>query len=71
MMALQALSEYALSKSIRPETNVVVEFSVLGRNDIVSLSLKNEREKVEANLKVSQYLLSNTHRSSFLFCLLN
>lgn len=53
IMALQALSEYELFRSISPEANVIAEFTVPGKKDIVSLALENKKEKVETNLKVS------------------
>lgn len=52
-MALQALSEYELYATTRPEANVIAEFTVPGRKDIVNLALENTNEKVERDLKVS------------------
>lgn len=52
IIALEALSEYELKKPETPETNVIAEFSVPGRSDIVTLTLANKKEKVEGNLQV-------------------
>lgn len=52
-MALQALSEYELYATTRPEANVIAEFTVPGRKDIANLALENKNEKVERDLKVS------------------
>ncbi|XP_055358926.1 complement C4-B isoform X2 [Betta splendens] len=51
IMALQALSEYELFKADSPQTNAVAEFTVLGKKDIISLELKDNKEKVETDLK--------------------
>lgn len=52
-MALEALAEYELKRSARPEANLIAEFTVSGRADIVRLALEKKKEKVETNLKVS------------------
>lgn len=52
-MALQALSEYEFFRSNSPDVNVVAEFTAPGKNDIVSLELRDKKEKVETDLKVS------------------
>ncbi len=53
IMALEALAEYELKRSARPEANLIAEFTVSGRADIVRLALEKKKEKVETNLKVS------------------
>uniref|UniRef100_A0A4W6D2S1 Complement C4B (Chido/Rodgers blood group) n=1 Tax=Lates calcarifer TaxID=8187 RepID=A0A4W6D2S1_LATCA len=50
VMALEALAEYELKRSTRPEANLLAEFTVPGRGDIVKLSLQ-KKEKVETDLK--------------------
>ncbi|XP_071324887.1 complement C4-B [Trachinotus anak] len=50
VMALEALAEYELKRAISPEANLIVEFRVPGRNDIVTLALEN-KEKAETDLK--------------------
>ncbi|XP_054476945.1 complement C4-B isoform X2 [Anoplopoma fimbria] len=51
MMALEALAEYELKRSARPEVNLIAEFTVQGKQDIVKLALENRKEKVEKDLK--------------------
>ncbi|XP_042278740.1 complement C4-B [Thunnus maccoyii] len=51
MMALEALSEYELKRSSRPEANVIAEFKVPGKQDRINLEMTNQKEKVETNLK--------------------
>lgn len=51
--ALDALAEYELQKSVNPEVNVIAEFSIPTRTDIIRLALENKRDRVETNLKVS------------------
>ncbi|XP_033496481.2 complement C4-B [Epinephelus lanceolatus] len=51
IMALEALAEYELKRSISPDANMIVEFTVQGRKDIVKLALENKKEKVETDLK--------------------
>lgn len=60
MMALEALSEYELKKSSRPEANVIAEFKVPGKQDRINLEMTNQKEKVETNLKVSESIFSIT-----------
>ncbi|XP_032374181.1 complement C4-B [Etheostoma spectabile] len=50
VVALEALAEYELKRSVSPETNLIAEFTVQGKTDIVKLALTNN-EKVETNLK--------------------
>ncbi|KAG7242144.1 hypothetical protein INR49_024190 [Caranx melampygus] len=50
IMALEALAEYDLKKSTSPEANLIAEFRVPGRNDIVRLELE-KKKKVETDLK--------------------
>lgn len=51
-MALEALAEYELKRSVSPQTNLIAEFTVPTKRDIVKLTVGN-KEKVEADLKVS------------------
>ncbi|XP_051262421.1 complement C4-like [Dicentrarchus labrax] len=51
IMALEALAEYELKRSVSPEANVIAEFSAPGRSDIVKLELEKQRHKVETDLK--------------------
>ncbi|XP_040901233.1 complement C4-B [Toxotes jaculatrix] len=50
IMALEALAEYELKRSVSPEANLIAEFTVPGKRDIVRLTMQN-KEKVEADLK--------------------
>ncbi|XP_053183414.1 complement C4-B isoform X2 [Scomber japonicus] len=50
VMALEALSEYELKRSLRPAANLVAEFSVPGKSNIVKLALEN-KERVEVDLR--------------------
>lgn len=52
IMALEALAEYELKRSVSPEANLIAEFTVQGRIEIVKLALENKKEKVETDLKV-------------------
>ena len=60
MMALEALSEYELKRSSRPEANLIAEFKVPGKADRINLELTNQREKVETNLQVSESIFNIT-----------
>ncbi|XP_070691097.1 complement C4-B [Pempheris klunzingeri] len=51
IMALEALAEYELKKSISPETNLIAEFTSPGKKNIVKIALENKKQKVEAQLK--------------------
>ncbi|XP_045915076.1 complement C4-like [Micropterus dolomieu] len=51
IMALEALAEYELKRSVSPEANLIAEFTVPGKKDIVKLVLENKKEKVETDLK--------------------
>uniref|UniRef100_A0A3P9GZE4 Complement 4B (Chido blood group) n=1 Tax=Oryzias latipes TaxID=8090 RepID=A0A3P9GZE4_ORYLA len=51
ILALEALSEYELKKGECPEAHVEAEFSVTGKNQVVWLSMKNNKEKVETEMK--------------------
>ncbi|XP_075965224.1 complement C4-like [Anarhichas minor] len=51
IMALEALAEYELKRSVRPEVNLIAEFRVQGKQDIVRLAFENTKEKVETDLK--------------------
>ncbi|KAF0045303.1 hypothetical protein F2P81_001832 [Scophthalmus maximus] len=50
IMALEALAEYELKRSVSPQTNLIAEFTVPTKRDIVKLTVGN-KEKVEADLK--------------------
>uniref|UniRef100_A0A665VFC1 Complement 4B (Chido blood group) n=1 Tax=Echeneis naucrates TaxID=173247 RepID=A0A665VFC1_ECHNA len=50
IMALEALAEYDLKRLNRPEANLIAEFSVQGRGEIIRLTL-DRKDKVETNLK--------------------
>ncbi|KAI3360945.1 hypothetical protein L3Q82_013149, partial [Scortum barcoo] len=45
------LAEYELQKADNPTTNVIAEFSVPGKTDIIRLALTNKNERVEIDLK--------------------
>ncbi|XP_075322751.1 complement C4-B [Odontesthes bonariensis] len=51
VMALEALSEYELKRPSRPDVNMIGEFTVQGRNNVVKLELENRKQKVETDLK--------------------
>ncbi|KAM6909677.1 complement C4-B [Xenentodon cancila] len=51
IVALEALSEYELKRPPSPDTNMIAEFTVQGRNEIVRLTLENKKEKVETSLR--------------------
>ncbi|XP_045575101.1 complement C4 [Salmo salar] len=51
IVALEALSEYALNRPQPPITKVEVQFTAPRKNDIQKLSLDNKGEKVEIELK--------------------
>lgn len=51
-MALEALAEYELKRSINPEANIIAELTFPGRKDIVKLTMES-KQKVETDLKVS------------------
>uniref|UniRef100_A0A4W5PY10 Alpha-macroglobulin-like TED domain-containing protein n=1 Tax=Hucho hucho TaxID=62062 RepID=A0A4W5PY10_9TELE len=59
IVALEALSEYALNSPQPPITEVDVQFTTPGKSDVQKLSLDNKGEKVETELKV--YPLQHTH----------
>uniref|UniRef100_A0A673XN65 Complement C4B (Chido/Rodgers blood group) n=1 Tax=Salmo trutta TaxID=8032 RepID=A0A673XN65_SALTR len=54
IVALEALSEYALNRPQPPITKVEVQFTAPRKNDIQKLSLDNKGEKVETELKVTK-----------------
>ncbi|KAK6327030.1 hypothetical protein J4Q44_G00026750 [Coregonus suidteri] len=51
IVALEALSEYALNRPQPPITEVKVQFTSPGKSDVQKLSLDNKGEKVETELK--------------------
>uniref|UniRef100_A0A4W5PZF4 Complement C4B (Chido/Rodgers blood group) n=1 Tax=Hucho hucho TaxID=62062 RepID=A0A4W5PZF4_9TELE len=51
IVALEALSEYALNSPQPPITEVDVQFTTPGKSDVQKLSLDNKGEKVETELK--------------------
>ncbi|XP_043973497.1 complement C4-B [Gambusia affinis] len=50
-MALEALSEYELAKTIDSIVDVTAEFTTPEKNDILGLELKNAAERVETDLQ--------------------
>ncbi|XP_024123084.2 complement C4-B isoform X1 [Oryzias melastigma] len=50
-LALEALSEYELKKSSCSEANVDAEFSVPGKDQVVRLAMKSNKDRVETELK--------------------
>lgn len=61
LTALEALGEYSLKKPVAPEVNVVGEFSVEGRNDVVKLELGKGETRVETDLKVQSAIHTAFH----------
>ncbi|KAK5605966.1 hypothetical protein CRENBAI_002730 [Crenichthys baileyi] len=51
IMALEALSEYELTKTVSSVTDVTAEFTVPGKIEIIKLELKNNKEIVETELQ--------------------
>ncbi|XP_051262420.1 complement C4 [Dicentrarchus labrax] len=51
IMALEALAEYELKRSVSPEANVIAELSVPGKSDIVKLELEKKKDRVETDLQ--------------------
>ncbi|MED6273340.1 hypothetical protein CHARACLAT_005378, partial [Characodon lateralis] len=51
IMALEALSEYELTKTVSSVTDVTAEFTAPGKNEIIKLELKNNKEIVETDLQ--------------------
>uniref|UniRef100_A0A3Q3MGX7 Complement C4B (Chido/Rodgers blood group) n=1 Tax=Mastacembelus armatus TaxID=205130 RepID=A0A3Q3MGX7_9TELE len=51
IMALEALSEYELSRSSSPEVNVIADFTVRGKKEMAKLELENKKQRVETDLK--------------------
>uniref|UniRef100_A0A8C9WYZ5 Complement C4B (Chido/Rodgers blood group) n=1 Tax=Sander lucioperca TaxID=283035 RepID=A0A8C9WYZ5_SANLU len=62
VVALEALAEYELKRSVSPEANLIAEFTVQGKTDIVKLALRN-KEKVETDLKVLDPHFTVNHQS--------
>lgn len=60
MMALEALAEYELKRDTNPDANLIAEFRVSGKTDILKLALEKKKDKVETDLKVSQSNVSTT-----------
>lgn len=60
--ALEALGEYSLKRSVSSEVNAVGEFSVEGRNEIVTLELEKGESRVETNLKVQSAIHTAFHQ---------
>lgn len=59
VVALEALAEYEIKKP-RPKGNIKAEFTVPGKAEVVTLELKNMKEKVETELKVFQMFAYKT-----------
>ncbi|XP_076594325.1 complement C4-B [Chaetodon auriga] len=51
IMALEALAEYELKTHSSPDANLVAEFTVPGKTEILKLTLEKKKDKVETNLK--------------------
>ncbi|XP_056141654.1 complement C4-B [Lampris incognitus] len=51
IVTLEALAEYDLKRPSEPFTKVEATFTVPGRSKLIQMSLENEREKVETELK--------------------
>nr|XP_046255837.1 complement C4-B [Scatophagus argus] len=50
IIALEALAEYEIKRLASPETNLITEFTVLGKSDIVRLELQGQ-DRIETSLK--------------------
>lgn len=61
--ALEALGEYSLNRPVGPEVNVVGEFSVRGKLDVVKLELGKGETRVETDLKVQSAIHAAFHRT--------
>lgn len=59
--ALEALAEYELKRPVRPEVNVVAEFSVPGKNEIVKLEMEKGEDRVETELRVQSVVHTVSH----------
>ncbi|XP_070823248.1 complement C4-B [Chaetodon trifascialis] len=51
IMALEALAEYELKTHSSPDANLIAEFTVPGRTEILKLTLEKKKDRVETNLK--------------------
>lgn len=58
--ALEALAEYELKRAVIPESNLVAEFTVPGKTDILKLTLEKKENKAEIDLKVTQNIVCIT-----------
>lgn len=52
ILALEALAEYEIRRSTSPEANLIADFRVPGKRDIVKLVLETKKDRVETDLKV-------------------
>ncbi|XP_041797665.1 complement C4-B [Chelmon rostratus] len=52
MMALEALAEYELKRDTSPDANLIAEFRVSGKTEILKLALEKKKDKVETDLKI-------------------
>ncbi|XP_068180444.1 complement C4-B isoform X2 [Antennarius striatus] len=57
--ALEALAEYELKRSVHPEANLIAEFTVAGKSDIIKIALEKRKDKVEKDLK--KFIGNNIH----------
>uniref|UniRef100_A0A671UDF2 Complement C4B (Chido/Rodgers blood group) n=1 Tax=Sparus aurata TaxID=8175 RepID=A0A671UDF2_SPAAU len=51
ILALEALAEYEIKRSTSPEANLIADFRVPGKRDIVKLVLETKKDRVETDLK--------------------
>ncbi|XP_029307472.1 complement C4-B [Cottoperca gobio] len=54
IMALEALAEYELKRAVIPEANLMAQFTVQGKREIIKLAMNNRKDKVETDLKKFQ-----------------
>ncbi|KAM8735978.1 complement C4-B [Acanthopagrus schlegelii] len=51
ILALEALAEYEIKRSTSPEANLIADFRVPGKRDVVKLVLETKKDRVETDLK--------------------
>ncbi|XP_073341162.1 complement C4-B [Pagrus major] len=51
ILALEALAEYEIKRSTSSEANLIAEFRVPGKRDLVRLALETKKDRVETDLK--------------------
>lgn len=62
IVALEALSEYALSLPETPITTINAQFTITGKSEMEKMNLEKSENKVEAELKVSCLNLKLTNK---------